>query len=300
MKVLKIIEEQNDLFLRIEKDNKILIESEKGYRNLYLQLRRIINDKSSSTKGYIDNKEITSKEFRIINLMSYDCIIDELDYKKESLFYEYIESILKSNIEQISDKLNETIYSLLEKIVISSDIDFNYELNNDCIKTLQNITNYKIKSKNMDEVFLISQIIKQLLSKGTGPNLMKYFIFYNSNFLKFDFSKYDMCYSFDIGNNCSFEEYNLISTSNNIKEFEYERIISELRAWWPIPYSNFVIEKLAKKYFSQFLILETIELENQDEVIVAYLLGKILNLNKKLFYSKANIDNNVQSFLTNL
>ena len=300
MKVLKIIEEQNDLFLRIEKDNKILIESEKGYRNLYLQLRRIINDKSSSTKGYIDNKEITSKEFRIINLMSYDCIIDELDYKKESLFYEYIESILKSNIEQISDKLNETIYSLLEKIVISSDIDFNYELNNDYIKTLQNITNYKIKSKNMDEVFLISQIIKQLLSKGTGPNLMKYFIFYNSNFLKFDFSKYDMCYSFDIGNNCSFEEYNLISTSNNIKEFEYERIISELRAWWPIPYSNFVIEKLAKKYFSQFLILETIELENQDEVIVAYLLGKILNLNKKLFYSKANIDNNVQSFLTNL
>ena len=300
MKVLKIIEERNDLFLRIEKDNKILIESEKGYRNLYLQLRRIINDKDSSIKGYIDNKEITSKEFRIINLMSYDCIIDELDYKKGSLFYEYIELILKSNIEQISDKLNETISSFLNKIIVSSDIDFNYELNNDYIKILQNMTNYKIKSKNMDEVFLISQIVKQLLSKGTEPNLIKYFVFYNSNFLKFDFSKYDMCYSFDIGNNCSFEEYNLISTSNNIKEFEYERIISELKAWWPIPYSNFVIEKLAKKYFSQFLILETIELEKQDEVIMAQLLGKILNIKKKLLYNVIILDDNVQSFLTNL
>lgn len=80
---LKIRNEYDELFLRIRKDNHILVENELGYRDLYLKFYQLIKEKQDNLVGYFDDKLITSKDFILIDLMDLEELLAMIQYKKE-------------------------------------------------------------------------------------------------------------------------------------------------------------------------------------------------------------------------
>lgn len=293
---LKITNEFNDVFLKIRKNNKILIKDELGVINFYFLFYRIICEKSSDIQGYLENKNINHKDFILINLLNYDEFSNALLFKKGSLLYCYIESIIKESIDSFDESVYNKIISFIDNSLEKSNLGIDYQIDENFLKLIFSICDFQLKNNNKN-LSSVETILDSILRK---ENVKKYIIFYNSKIINIDFSKYDCCCSFDIAIGYPVEEYNLISFKDELKEFNIEILEKEIESLWPISYNQLDIKKYMKKYFEQYIYLNELNLELKDDIIMANIIQKLFNINQKINYDYSSLDSNIKSFLTNL
>ena len=149
---LRMIKQDEELFLRIRKDNHILIENKLGYMNLFLLFYQLLREKQDSLKlvGYLDNKLIMSKDFILLNLLDLEQILTMTQFKKGSVLFEYInEKILEKAF-----KMDNAFYSQLDMIMndITGDLPIDYELEENNVKLIQAITQFTVKTNNYSDI----------------------------------------------------------------------------------------------------------------------------------------------------
>lgn len=293
---LKITNEFNDIFLKIRKNNKILIKNELGVINLYLLLYKMICGRNSDIQGYLENKNINQKDFILINFLNYEEFNNALLFKKDSLLYYYTESIIKESIDSFDEMIYNKIISFVDNSLEKSNLEIDYQLDENSLKLIFSICNFRLKN-NEKYLSSIEIMLDSILRK---ENFKKYIVFYNSKIINIDFSKYDCCYSFDIAAGYPIEEYNLISFKNELKEFNLEILEKEIEFLWPISYNQSDIKKYMKRYFEQYISLNELNLESKNDIIMASIIQKLFNINQKTNYDSSSLDNNIKSFLTNL
>ncbi len=291
---LKVSNGEEDFFLRIEKNNCVLVENETGIMRLYLWLYKIICEKNSSFSGCFDFKTINSKDFVLLNLLDYTVFSESFQFKKGTLLFYYIESLLKSSVDYFDTSIYDKISNFLNQILDDSGLEIEYQVEEDFLKIILSICNFSVSSK-----CLPFENMKQLLNRIFCTELnKKYIIFYNSRIFDFDFSKYDCCYSFDVNFGCSLQRYNLISFSDRVQELNLEVLMREVKLLWPISYEECQIVENIRKYFEQFLFLDELHLNFTDEVITAHIIQKLFHFNKHLIYDSSLLSDNIKSFLT--
>lgn len=292
---LKINGNREELFLRIEKNNCVLVENEIGVMKLYLCFYKIICEKNNELSGYFDYKAISSKDFVLFNLLNYSTYSDSFQFKKGSLLFYYIELLLKSSVDDADVSIYDKISTFLDQALFNEEVAIDYQIDEDFMKLVLSICNFSV-GYNGNPLVIMKKMLHKLLSQEMGK---KYIIFYNSRVLDFDFSQYDCCYSFDINFGYPLKDYNLISFSDRIQELNLEVLEREIKLLWPISYEEDQIVKSLKKYFGQYLFLDELYLTSTDEVIMAHIIQKLFHFNKNLIYDNSLLNNNIKSFLTN-
>lgn len=292
---LKVSDDKEEFFLRIEKNNCVLVENEIGIMKLYLCFYKIICEKNNELTGYLDHKAISSKDFILLNLLNYSTFSDSFQFKKGSLLFCYIDLLLKSSADDFDVSIYDKISTFLSQSLFNGEVAIDYQVDEDFMKLILSICNFSVEFRE-DPLVIMKKILDKLLSQEMSK---KYIIFYNSRVLDFDFSQYDCCYSFDINFGYSLQKYNLISFSDRIQELNLEVLENEIKLLWPISYKENQIAKNLKKYFEQYLFLDELYLTSADEVIMAYIIQKLFHLNKRLIYDNSLLNNNIKSFLTN-
>lgn len=293
---LKMNSADEEQFLRIQKDNHILVENEKGMIDFYNRFMKLIEGTEEFT-GFIDYKKIDSKSFVLLNLLDYQVLNEAVQYKKGSLLFEYIDFVLKDHISTFPESINLELVSFLDKIFYQENLQVDYVVNEDSIKLLHNQVQFFLPCKSLE---MQLEAIKEMLNSLFIHNLTKkYIIFYNSKIIDYDFSKYDCCYSFDVNQNKPFEVYNLMAI-DAVREFNLNILKKEIELLWPIEYREEHLKKIIEKYFTQYLFLEEIKLSIPEEILVAHIIQKLLGIDKKLSYDSSILNYNIKSFLTKL
>lgn len=294
---LKINGECDELFLRIRKDNHILIEGELGYMNFYLLFYRLIKDKQNNLglNGYLDDRLINNKDFILINLTDLEEILAIIQYKKGNLLFDYINMNLLEKLSIIDNNFYNQIDTIIEGI--AQDLGVDYQLEENSLKLIQTLIQISVSSS---DYFSILKTVNKILCKilSTVDN-KKYIVFYNSNIIDIDFSQYQNCYSFDINQQLEISKYNMLST-NKIKEFHLDMIQEQVKLLWPMEYTNEVICYYLKRYFKYYLGFKEVELTDKNEIIIASIIKKIFDFNQLIVYDSSLLEYNIKSFLTDL
>lgn len=293
---LKIRNEYDELFLRIRKDNHILVENELGYRDLYLKFYQLIKEKQDNLVGYFDDKLITSKDFILIDLMDLEELLAMIQYKKGSLLFDYVNRELLEKVVVFDNDFYNQVSILVEDVFDSLGVSYQLEDNN--LKLIQSLLQVSIDVKNIPSLL---QIINKLLLKilSSSDNSKKYIIFYNSSVLNIDFSNYECCYSFDVNKNLNISKYNLLST-NQVLEFHLDVVQQQVKLLWPTHYTIEMIFFYLERYFKYYLGFEKVELTEQNEIIMASIIKKLFGFNQMIIYDSSFIEHNIKSFLTYL
>lgn len=293
---LKIKNEYDELFLRIRKDNHVLVENELGYRNLYLKFYQLIREKHDNLVGLLDDKLITGKDFILINLIDLEEILTMVQYKKGNLLFDYVNRELLEKIVEIDNEFYNQVSILVKNVI--DDLDINYQVEDNNLKLIQSLLQISVDVKDIASLL---QIINKLLLKilSSSDNNKRYIVFYDSSILNMDFFKYECCYSFDINKKLNISKYNLLST-NQISEFYLDIIQQQVELLWPIHYTSEMICFYLGRYFKYYLGFETLELIEQNEIIMASIIKSLFGFNQLITYDSSLIDNNIKSFLTNL
>lgn len=292
---LKLESEMEDFFLRIEKDNSVLVENETGVMNLYLWLYKIICEKNSSFSGCFDYKVINSKDFVLLNLLDYNVFSDSFQFKKGSLLFYYIESLLKSSADYFDSLIYDKISEFINHALCDGNLEIEYQLEEDFMKIILSICDFSVDI-NSSSLAVMEQLLDKLFCRELNK---KYIVFYNSRIFDFDFSRYDCCYSFNVNFGQPLDRYNLISFSNGVKELNLEKVIHEVELLWPVSYKEDQIVNNLRKYFGQYLFLDELYLISADEIIMAHIIQRLFHFKKNLIYDSSLLNNNIKSFLTN-
>ena len=288
MILLKINDEYHDSVFRIQKENRVL-DTGNYIMNFYLFFYRKIVEKDDKLSIIMNDISVDSKNYVLVNLLDFEQVIKELYYKKGSLLYEYVNvKIMKSydcfDLTFFTDIYNECCNCFRDTFVAVSPV-----VEENLIKLIQNFYQFSVDYSDCETIYrFIFEILKLVMEENP---LKKYIIFYNSEILHFDFSKFDNCYSFDVAKNYEFKNYNFMIG---------ETVFAEIERLWPNAYRFDKIYSYLEKYFNYYFFRKKIILSEQDEIILATILNKIFDLKKNLIFDFSSLDNNVQSFLTAL
>ena len=297
MITLKIQGDSCDIFLRIQKNNCILLENELGIIDLYDKIYQLLYEKNCKLTGFFENKVISSRDFILLNFLDMSTIVEAFQVRKGSLMFEYVNCLLKESMESVNLNLYNEISEFIENTLLFSNLNMTYQLDEDFLKLIHSIISFSaIDSDSKGKINGIKEMLKKIFTYNIQK---KYIVFYNSSFLDFDFSQYDFVYSFDLNCNNQFENYNLIS-SFSVKEFHLDILEKEINLLWPISYSEIDIKKILKRYFQSYLARNELVLEDVNEILMAHILHKVLNFHKKIIYDESLLDDNIKSFLTNI
>ena len=266
---LKIIDDKNEFLESIIKNNKVMV----------------INKKTFFQFDY--------KNCTLFSFLDFVEILNNLNFKKGTLFYEYMTFSLKEiNIEE-SDKLLDEIMKIINKLIHNTNIDIDYEIEDDIEKILFNC----IKFKYQLDISYIDKIYNKLLEKIILNNLNNIFvIFYDSSLLNLNIGTYDNCYTFDMS--LDLNNYNLIC-NNEVNYFDINYIVDILESVWPIAFNEEKIKNYVIKYFWFKKINLPLQSYDEIEYLVYILLNKIYNYCLPI-KNYCIISDNVKSFLAKI
>ena len=296
---LKISEKENELFLRIKKDNNILIENKIGIMDFYLLFYRMLDEKveGKNISGYLNDTAITSKDFVLINLLDIDKILSTIQYKKGSILFDVINELLFDKLSLIEDEIYHPIDEIMANCINELNLDLLYQIENSNLKLIQAVM--KISPRNYCMESIIETLRKLLMNMLNRIDSKKYIIFYNSEILNFDFSEYGNCYSFDVNQDFPLERYNMIS-HRKLTEINIDILKKQVKLLWPISYNDEIIDKNLSQYLRYYLRFRSIELVETDKIIMASILKKLWNLSQIIIYDSSILNDNIKSFLTSL
>lgn len=270
-----------------------MVINKKSLFSFYYKFYRLIELKDKNIKIFLGEKSIESKNCILFSFLDFTEILNNLNFKKGTLFYEYISSNLKEIDFEDSDNCLSDIAAIVKKLIENSDINIDYEIDDDIDKILFNCVAFKCQL----DILKIDDIFNKLLGKIILNNLNKTFvIFFDSSLLNLNIFNYDNCYSFDIS--LKLNNYNLIC-SNEISAFNIDYIIAKLESIWPIEFNSMQVKKYIVKYFELIKINFPLQSYNETEYLVYILLNKIYNYSFPI-QNFCIISDNVKSFLTKI
>lgn len=272
--------------ITIEKNNKVLITNYDKYIEFYKYFYEMSNI-------FIENKEILKKDCVFIDITTIAGIIKELEFKKNTLLYDFI--LIKYNEIDINKK--DEFYSAFLKQIeyLKSNMNLEFELIPEEIidkVIIQNI-NTKINYARLIKDF------ENILHFVVNYNINKtYIIIYNSSFFQMS-RNLDNCYTFDVNSYLNVKDYNIL-ISDEIRNINYELLIEYLKEIWPVDYFEQEIENLLEEYFSYGIHKKIFKNKKEKMYLLSSIINKEYKFHQEITCDKVVFDSIIKSFIDNL
>lgn len=272
--------------LLINKNNSILYYDKKSLLTFYKLFYDCLVQKQN-TEIVIEYKNVTPKEFRLINLMDIESILKMNKYQKDSILYDYIQEKI-GNIEASSKELYDNIYDFFSNI-----IDINVDLiTNENINKLFNAV-FDVLPLNNKKEYILLKLLKTIIIKNPTTNFI---IFYDSSFLDLQIDENNIC-KFDVSTKNDIKKYNIFLTLEDIKCFNYNLLLEQIMNEYPIEYNKDTLIENINNYFKYYFGNSTIDTLNIDIALIAKIIDKLYSLNQNIVI-KNSMNNIIKSFLS--
>ena len=290
---MKMKTNEEEFQLDISKKNSILVLNKLTFLKFYNSFYQIFTNKNKDVSIILENKLIDSKNAFMLTLTDQSEILENMNFKKGTLFYEYIITQINSNETLDNDIVFYDLINILKNIQGSSEMNMEYEVNEDLEKLIlsQVEFNLKVDFENINEI--IGFLLKNYLEKNKNKIGI---IFYDSSLISFDINLYDSCYFFDLDVKKKLTEYNVI-IEDEVKEFKLDFIISKLEDIWPVDFNKDEVTFYIGLYWKSYFVDLELEVTNEMSLLTYRLLDKIYNKKSKIMIRNFQIRDNVKSFL---
>lgn len=284
---------EEELQLDISKKNSILILNKLTFLKYYNNFYQVFENKNKDIEIFLENKLLDSKNAFLLTLTDQTEILENMNFKKGTLFYEYIVTQINSNETLDNDIIFYDLINILKNIQRSLKMNIDYDLNEDLEKLIlsQVEFNLKVNFENINEI--INLLLENYLEKNISKTGI---IFYDSSLISININSYESCYFFDINSKKRIEEYNEI-VDKEVKEFDLDFIINKLESIWPVDFNRDETMLYIELYWKSKLINLSLEVINETSLLTYKLLDKMYNKESKIIIKNFQIRDNVKSFL---
>mgnify|MGYP001624587630 FL=1 len=284
---------EEELQLDISKKNSILILNKLTFLKFYNNFYQLFENKNKDIEIFLENKLLDSKNAFLLTLTDQTEILENMNFKKGTLFYEYIVTQINSSETLDNDIIFYDLINILKNIQRSLKMNIDYDMNEDLEKLIlsQVEFNLKVNFENINEI--INLLLKNYLEKNISKTGI---IFYDSSLISININSYESCYFFDINSKKRIEEYNEI-VDKEVKEFDLEFIINKLESIWPVDFNRDETMLYIELYWKSKLINLSLEVLNETSLLTYKLLDKMYNKESKIIIKNFQIRDNVKSFL---
>ena len=266
----------DDIEFMIKEYNNIYISS----YEYYYKFLDILYSSNSMINGVSINKN-----FKIYNLCDYNYYKSYNDYKKTSLFHDYIH--LK--IQNINENEKEEIIKLSE--ILINNINSNLNLENSNVDIDIDSLIYDLISINeSDNDKSISDMLDYIFKNSN----LNYILIYDSTLL--NVNNYDNVIVFDINNNKLLEKYNISFIDKKIKNINIDIIVDNFLEYWPLCVKKESLYNLINNNFFNIYTKNNIITDDDNMVILVKLINYFYGRNILINYNGNN--NTVKSFLS--
>ena len=293
MITMKMKTSEEELQLDISKKNSILILNKLTFLKFYNNFYQVFENKNKDIEIFLENKLLDSKNAFLLTLTDQTEILENMNFKKGTLFYEYIVTQINSNEILDNDIIFYDLINILKNIQRSLKMNIDYVMNEDLEKLIlsQVEFNLKVNFENINEI--INLLLKNYLEKNISKTGI---IFYDSSLISININSYESCYFFDINSKKRIEEYNEI-VDKEVKEFDLEFIINKLESIWPVDFNKDEVAFYLELYWKNSLVDLELEVSNETSLLTYGLLDKMYNKKAKTIIRNFQIRDNVKSFL---
>ena len=290
---MKMKTSEEEFQLDISKKNSILILNKLTFLKFYNNFYQVFENKNKDIEIFLENKLLDSKNAFLLTLTDQTEILENMNFKKGTLFYEYIVTQINSNETLDNDIIFYDLINILKNIQRSLKMNIDYDMNEDLEKLIlsQVEFNLKVNFENINEI--INLLLKNYLEKNISKTGI---IFYDSSLISININSYESCYFFDINSKKRIEEYNEI-VDKEVKEFDLEFIINKLESIWPVDFNRDETMLYIELYWKSKLINLSLEVLNETSLLTYKLLDKMYNKESKIIIKNFQIRDNVKSFL---
>lgn len=290
---MKMKTSEEELQLDISKKNSILILNKLTFLKFYNNFYQVFENKNKDIEIFLENKLLDSKNAFLLTLTDQTEILENMNFKKGTLFYEYIVTQINSNETLDNDIIFYDLINILKNIQRSLKMNIDYDMNEDLEKLIlsQVEFNLKVNFENINEI--INLLLKNYLEKNISKTGI---IFYDSSLISININSYESCYFFDINSKKRIEEYNEI-VDKEVKEFDLDFIINKLESIWPVDFNRNETMLYIELYWKSKLINLSLEVLNEISLLTYKLLDKMYNKESKIMIKNFQIRDNVKSFL---
>lgn len=293
MITMKMKTSEEELQLDISKKNSILILNKLTFLKFYNNFYQVFENKNKDIEIFLENKLLDSKNAFLLTLTDQTEILENMNFKKGTLFYEYIVTQINSNEILDNDIIFYDLINILKNIQRSLKMNIDYVMNEDLEKLIlsQVEFNLKVNFENINEI--INLLLENYLEKNISKTGI---IFYDSSLISININSYESCYFFDINSKKRIEEYNEI-VDKEVKEFDLDFIINKLESIWPVDFNRDETMLYIELYWKSKLINLSLEVLNETSLLTYRLLDKMYNKESKIIIKNFQIRDNVKSFL---
>lgn len=239
---------------------------------------------------FVQNLEMTTKDFIFIDFTSVSSILHQMEYTKGTLLYycinHEIESVPYDNQEKVMSLLQEMIENFIAKTIPQLELS----LEDSFQKLLGSIIKVDIENKKLISTILI--LLKKYLEI---ENFKTPIILYDSSIVSLNLSS-DKAYLFDINPFQNLSDSFLLLT-DNIYNVERNHLVCYLQSLWPTSYQEKEIESLINKFFYELHKTSPIILTEEKVYLVAKILEKHYHFTKKFIFRGNVNDNAIKTFL---
>ena len=290
---MKMKTSEEELQLDISKKNSILILNKLTFLKFYNNFYQVFENKNKDIEIFLENKLLDSKNAFLLTLTDQTEILENMNFKKGTLFYEYIVTQINSNETLDNDIIFYDLINILKNIQRSLKMNIDYDLNEDLEKLIlsQVEFNLKVNFENINEI--INLLLENYLEKNISKTGI---IFYDSSLISININSYESCYFFDINSKRRIKEYNGI-VDKEVKEFDLDFIISKLESIWPVNFNKDEVAFYIELYWKNSLVDLELEVSNETSLLTYGLLDKMYNKKAKTIIRNFQIRDNVKSFL---
>ena len=284
---------EEELQLDISKKNSILILNKLTFLKFYNNFYQVFENKNKDIEIFLENKLLDSKNAFLLTLIDQTEILENLNFKKGSLFYEYIMNQIYSNENLDNDIIFYHLENILKNIQKTSKINVDYNIDEDLEKLILSQVEFNIKVNFEDINEIMNFMFKNYLEKNVNKIGI---IFYDSSLISLDIDLFESCYFFDINEKKEVKEYNVV-LGEEVKEFDLNFVINRLENIWPVEFNREEVIHRVEKYWKSKLIDLRLEVLDETSLILYSILDKMFNYESNFIIRKFQIRDNVKSFL---
>lgn len=293
---MKMQTDEEELLLDISKKNSILVLNKETFLRFYNNFYQVLENKNKKIEIFLENKLLDSKNSFLLTLTDQTELLESLNFKKGTLFYDYILNKINADITLDREILFYDLVNFLKNIQENSEVNVDFDINEDFEKLVLSMVDFHLNYdfKKIDEI--INILLKNYIERNPNKTGI---IFYDSSFVTFDINSYDSCYFFDVNIQKKLKDYNLLF-NETLNEFNLDFIINKLEAIWPIEFNKEEVLFYLELYFKSTLVHFELEVFNESSLLAYELLNRLYGFSLKFVKRNFQIRDNVKSFLEQL
>ena len=143
-----------ELLLDISKKNSILVLNKEIFLTFYNNFYQVLENKNKNIEIFLENKLLDSKNSFLLTLTDQTELLENLNFKKGTLFYDYILTKINSDITLDSEILYYDLVNFLKNIQENTEMNVDFEINEDFEKLILSIVDFHLdfKFKNITKI----------------------------------------------------------------------------------------------------------------------------------------------------